>query len=112
MILIIHPELVLAQPLLENIAPCARLWEISDIAAFAAGPGAQVRAIACIGGKKTDAALFTLFPKLEAVIAAGVGVDGVDLVAAKAAGIGFGDLVKQILSLAIEKHTGEQARVE
>ena len=82
MILIIHPELVLAQPLLENIAPCARLWEISDIAAFAAGPGAQVRAIACIGGKKTDAALFTLFPKLEAVIAAGVGVDGVDLVAA------------------------------
>lgn len=32
--------------------------------------------------------------------------------AAKAAGIGFGDLVKQILSLAIEKHTGEQARVE
>jgi ribonuclease-3 len=70
MILIIHPELVLAQPLLENIAPCARLWEIADIAAFAAGPGAEVRAIACIGGKKTDAALFTLFPKLEAVIAA------------------------------------------
>jgi D-alanine-D-alanine ligase len=32
--------------------------------------------------------------------------------AAKAAGIGFGDLVKQILSLAIEKNTGEQARVE
>ena len=62
----------LAQPLLENIAPCARLWEIEDIAAFAAGPGAEVRAIACIGGKKTEAALFTLFPKLEAVIAAGV----------------------------------------
>ncbi|GIU66248.1 NAD(P)-dependent oxidoreductase [Candidatus Phycosocius spiralis] len=87
MILIIHPELSLAQPLLENIAPCTRVWEIEDLAAFAAGPGAGVRAIACIGGKKTDAALFCLFPKLEAVIAAGVGVDGVDLAAAKAAGI-------------------------
>ena len=32
--------------------------------------------------------------------------------AAKAAGISFSDLVKKILSLAIEKHVGEQARVE
>jgi lactate dehydrogenase-like 2-hydroxyacid dehydrogenase len=87
MILIIHPELALAQPLMEQIAPCARLWEIDDVSAFAAGQGAGVRAIACIGGKPTDPALFGLFPKLEAVIAAGVGVDGVDLAAAKAAGI-------------------------
>jgi hydroxypyruvate reductase len=87
MILIIHPELALAQPLMESIAPCARLWEIDDLAAFAVGEGAGVRAIACIGGKRTDPALFGLFPKLEAVIAAGVGVDGVDLAAAQAAGI-------------------------
>jgi lactate dehydrogenase-like 2-hydroxyacid dehydrogenase len=87
MILIVHPELVLAQPLLENIAPCARLWEVSDLSAFAAGQGADVRAIACIGGKRTDPALFDLFPRLEAVVAAGVGVDGVDLAAAKAKGI-------------------------
>jgi lactate dehydrogenase-like 2-hydroxyacid dehydrogenase len=88
MILIIHAELSLAQPLLEQIAPCARLWEIDDVAAFAQNEGASVRAIACIGGKRTDPALFGLFPKLEAVIAAGVGVDGVDLQAAKAHGIG------------------------
>jgi lactate dehydrogenase-like 2-hydroxyacid dehydrogenase len=87
MILIVHPELVLAQPLLEQIAPCARLWEIADLGAFAQNEGAGVRAIACIGGKHTPASLFDLFPKLEAVIAAGVGVDGVDLTAAKARGI-------------------------
>jgi lactate dehydrogenase-like 2-hydroxyacid dehydrogenase len=87
MILIIHPELALAQPLIETIAPCARLWEVGDVAHFAQTQGQDVRAIACIGGKPTDAALFDLFPKLEAVIAAGVGVDGVDLVAAKNKGI-------------------------
>jgi D-alanine-D-alanine ligase len=32
--------------------------------------------------------------------------------AAKAAGISFSDLVEKILSLAIERHEGEQARVE
>jgi lactate dehydrogenase-like 2-hydroxyacid dehydrogenase len=87
MILIIHPELTLAQPLLEQIAPCARLWEIGDLQAFARNEGAGIRALACIGGKRTDPALFDLFPKLEAVIAAGVGVDGVDVGAAKAKGI-------------------------
>ena len=87
MILIIHPELILAQPLLEQIAPCIRLWEIDDLDTFGRTQGQGVRAIACIGGKHTDAKLFDLFPKLEAVIAAGVGVDGVDLIAAKAKNI-------------------------
>lgn len=87
MILIIHPELALAQPLMEQIAPCARLWEITDLDAFAKAEGKNVCAIACIGGKHTDAKLFDLFPKLEAVIAAGVGVDGVDIKAAQAKGI-------------------------
>jgi lactate dehydrogenase-like 2-hydroxyacid dehydrogenase len=87
MILIIHPELALAQPLMETIAPCARLWEIADLNTFAQTQGQSVKAIACIGGKHTPADLFDLFPKLEAVIAAGVGVDGVDLNAAKAKGI-------------------------
>jgi lactate dehydrogenase-like 2-hydroxyacid dehydrogenase len=87
MILIIHPELSLAQPLFEQIAPCARLWEISDLALFARNEGQDVRALVCIGGKPTSATLFGLFPKLEAVIAAGVGVDGVDLNAARNKGI-------------------------
>jgi lactate dehydrogenase-like 2-hydroxyacid dehydrogenase len=87
MILIVHPELVLAQPLLEQIAPCARLWEIADLTNFSQNEGSEVRAIACIGGKHTPAGLFDLFPKLEAVIAAGVGVDGVDVEAARAKGI-------------------------
>jgi lactate dehydrogenase-like 2-hydroxyacid dehydrogenase len=87
MILIIHPELTLAQPLLEQIAPCARLWEITDLTNFAQNEGQHIRAIACIGGKHTPACLFDIFPKLEAVIAAGVGVDGVDIQAAKAKGI-------------------------
>jgi lactate dehydrogenase-like 2-hydroxyacid dehydrogenase len=87
MILIVHPELVLAQPLLEQIAPCARLWEIADLTNFSQNEGSEVRTIACIGGKHTPAGLFDLFPKLEAVIAAGVGVDGVDVHAAKAKGI-------------------------
>lgn len=87
MILIVHPELTLAQPLFEQIAPCARLWEIEDVTAFAIAQGKAVRAIACIGGKPTDAKLFDFFPNLEAVIAAGVGVDGVDVQAAKAKGI-------------------------
>jgi lactate dehydrogenase-like 2-hydroxyacid dehydrogenase len=87
MILIVHPELTLAQPLLEQIAPCARLWEINDPSHFAQSEGAEIRAIACIGGKPTPAKLFDFFPKLEAVIAAGVGVDGVDIKSAKAKGI-------------------------
>jgi lactate dehydrogenase-like 2-hydroxyacid dehydrogenase len=87
MILIIHPELALAQPLMETIAPCKRLWEIEDLDAFVTNEGQDVRAFACIGGKHTPASLFDLFPELEAVIAAGVGVDGVDLQAAKAKNI-------------------------
>lgn len=87
MILLAHPILQLAEPALSAIAPCIRGWEIEDRAAFAAGQGQEVRAIACIGGQRTDPEWFALLPRLQAVIAAGVGYDGVDLPAARAHGI-------------------------
>ena len=62
-----------------------RLWEAADRAAFLAGQ-AGTRFLASTGGK-IDAALMDALPALEVIANFGVGVDAIDLAAARARGI-------------------------
>ncbi|WP_246794839.1 2-hydroxyacid dehydrogenase [Burkholderia perseverans] len=64
-----------------------RLWEAADRAAFLAGPGTEVRAIATRGDLGADAALIGALPKLEIIACYGVGTDAIDLGAARERGI-------------------------
>jgi D-3-phosphoglycerate dehydrogenase len=63
-----------------------RLWEAPDPAALLARCGA-VRALAAQGHRGADAALMDALPALEIIANYGVGVDGIDLEAARARGI-------------------------
>lgn len=64
-----------------------RLWEASDRAAALAQAAPKVRALAHFGASKVDAALMDALPKLEIIANFGVGVDQIDLDAAKKRGI-------------------------
>ncbi|RQS70832.1 2-hydroxyacid dehydrogenase [Burkholderia sp. Bp8963] len=64
-----------------------RLWEAHDRAAYLAGHGAGVRAIATRGDLGADAALIAALPKLEIIACYGVGTDAIDLSAARERGI-------------------------
>lgn len=87
MILLLHEPLALAERELSALMPCVRAWEIADPDAFAAAQGDRIVALAAIGGMRTDPAWFDRLHGLQAVLAAGVGVDGIDLAAARAHGI-------------------------
>lgn len=60
-----------------------RLWEASDRAAALAQAAPRVRALAHFGASKVDAALMDALPKLEIIANFGVGVDQINLEAAK-----------------------------
>jgi lactate dehydrogenase-like 2-hydroxyacid dehydrogenase len=62
------------------------LWDAPDRAALLAQCGA-VRAVATRGDLGADAALIAALPKLEIIASYGVGVDGIDLEAARQRGI-------------------------
>ncbi|MCY0387043.1 2-hydroxyacid dehydrogenase [Robbsia sp. Bb-Pol-6] len=62
----------------------ARLWTQPDRAAFLAEQGAQFEVLATGGAYATDAALIAALPALRLVASFGVGVDAIDLDAAKA----------------------------
>lgn len=64
-----------------------KLFEAPDPAAFLAGKGPGVRALATRGDLGADAALIAACPKLEIVAVYGVGCDAVDLDACRARGI-------------------------
>ncbi|MBM3489382.1 MAG: 2-hydroxyacid dehydrogenase [Alphaproteobacteria bacterium] len=64
-----------------------RYWEAANAEAFLAGPGGQAPAIATLGNVTIEKALIPGMPKLRIVSCYGVGVDGVDLAAAKAKGV-------------------------
>ncbi len=63
-----------------------RLFEAKDRKAFLAGVKDKVQGLGCFGGA-IDAALMDALPKLKIVACMSVGVDHVDLAAAKARGI-------------------------
>lgn len=64
-----------------------KLWEQPDRAAALKAAAPKVRALAHTGHSKVDAALMDALPKLEIIANFGVGVDQIDLEAAKARGI-------------------------
>ena len=64
-----------------------KLWEQPDRAAALKAAAPKVRALAHTGHSKVDAALMDALPKLEIISNFGVGVDQIDLEAAKARGI-------------------------
>ncbi len=64
-----------------------RLWEASDRAATLVQAAPRVRALAHFGASKVDAALMDALPKLEIIANFGVGVDQINLDAAKKRGI-------------------------
>jgi lactate dehydrogenase-like 2-hydroxyacid dehydrogenase len=64
-----------------------KLWEQPDRATALKAAAPKVRALAHTGHSKVDAALMDALPKLEIIANFGVGVDQIDLDAAKARGI-------------------------
>jgi lactate dehydrogenase-like 2-hydroxyacid dehydrogenase len=64
-----------------------RLWEAPEQDVFLAEIGSSVRAIGTRGDLTVPAALMAKLPKLEVIACNGVGVDGIDLAAAKARGV-------------------------
>jgi hydroxypyruvate reductase len=87
------PDVVAVTPLyqpvmdrLEGAYTVHRLFEARDRKAFLAGVKDKAQGLACFGGA-IDAALMDALPKLKIVACMSVGVDLVDLAAAKARGI-------------------------
>jgi lactate dehydrogenase-like 2-hydroxyacid dehydrogenase len=64
-----------------------RLWQAKHPGQFFAGIRDRVRAIATGGGFRTDAALMDELPKCEIIATMSIGVDHIDLAAAKKRGI-------------------------
>jgi hydroxypyruvate reductase len=64
-----------------------RLWEAPDQAALLASVGPRIRGIATTGGRGAEAKLIAALPALEIIACYGVGVDAIDLPAARARGI-------------------------
>src|SRR5262249_2146103 len=64
-----------------------RLWEAADQAALLAEIGPRVRAIATNGVRGAEGKLIAALPKLEIIACYGVGVDAIDLAAARPRGI-------------------------
>ena len=72
---------------LEKTYTLRKLWEAPDQAAFLAEHGRNIRAIGTRGDLGASAALIAALPGLEIIACNGVGLDAIDLHAAKARGI-------------------------
>lgn len=88
------PEIVLTGPMypdtmrqLDEKFTVHRLWEAPDKKAFLAPLAARARGIATTGGIGADAALMDALPNAKIISCFAVGVDAVDLEAAKARGV-------------------------
>ena len=64
-----------------------KLWQAKDRAALIAEVGGRIRGIQTTGGHGADAKLMDALPKLEIISCFGVGVDAVDVDAAKQRGV-------------------------
>jgi lactate dehydrogenase-like 2-hydroxyacid dehydrogenase len=64
-----------------------KLWQAKDRGALLAEVGGRIRGIQAMPASKTDAELMDALPKLEIISCFGVGVDGVDLEAARQRGV-------------------------
>lgn len=75
------------QATLEQEFTCHKLYEAADRSAFLKQLAPKVRALATFGPAGADAKLMDALPKLELISNFGVGVDAIDLEAAKKRGI-------------------------
>jgi lactate dehydrogenase-like 2-hydroxyacid dehydrogenase len=71
------------QAKLDKEFTCHKLYEAADKAAFLKALAGKVRGLATFGPSGADAALMDALPKLEIISNFGVGVDAIDLKAAK-----------------------------
>jgi hydroxypyruvate reductase len=85
-ILLTTPIYARTQAVLEKEFNCHKLFAAENRTAFLKSVSAQVRAIASFGSS-VDAALMDALPKLEIISNFGVGVDSIDLAAARKRGI-------------------------
>jgi lactate dehydrogenase-like 2-hydroxyacid dehydrogenase len=75
------------QAILEREFVCHKLYEAADRGAFLKEVAPKVRALATFGAAGADAKLMDALPKLELISNFGVGVDAIDLEAAKKRGV-------------------------
>jgi len=75
------------QAILEKEFICHKLYEATDRSAFLKQLAPKVRALATFGAAGADAKLMDALPKLELISNFGVGVDAIDLEAAKKRGV-------------------------
>ena len=73
--------------LMEQEFTVHKLWQAKDPAGLIAELGPRIRGIQAMHSNKTEAKLMESLPKLEIISCFGVGVDGVDLAAAKKRGL-------------------------
>jgi len=88
------PEIILAKGMppftmavLEEKFTLLRMDQAADKAAFLKEVGGPITAVASSGGGPGDKALMEALPNLKLISCFGVGVDGIDLAAAKARGV-------------------------
>jgi lactate dehydrogenase-like 2-hydroxyacid dehydrogenase len=88
------PDIVLASrpfPAIEEALAreftCHRLYDAPDRQALLAAVGPKARGLLCFSGTRIDAALLDALPRLEIISNMGVGVDSIDLEAARRRGV-------------------------
>ena len=86
-VVIVTPVLPRTQEILERELHLRKLYEAPDRAAFLAEAAPHARGLATFGPDGANAALMDALPKLEIISHFGVGVDSIDLAAAKQRGI-------------------------
>jgi lactate dehydrogenase-like 2-hydroxyacid dehydrogenase len=83
-IVVIGPMYPACQERLENEFTVHRLWEATDRDAFLRGVADRVRGVALFALHGCSASVIDALPKLEIIACMGIGVDRIDLAAAKA----------------------------
>jgi lactate dehydrogenase-like 2-hydroxyacid dehydrogenase len=86
-ILSLGPFYAPAFELMEREFTVHKLWQAKDPEALVAELGGRIRGVQSMHIVKTDAKLMDALPKLEIIACFGVGVDGVDLEAARKRGV-------------------------
>ncbi len=116
------PEILIAVPIypatmaaLDRLFTTHRLFQATDRATFLAGLRDKVRAIVTSGGAGADAALINALPKAEIIACFGVGVDAIDLGAARARNIAVSNtpdvLTEDVADLALGLILDSQRRI-
>jgi lactate dehydrogenase-like 2-hydroxyacid dehydrogenase len=82
-IIVVGKIFEVTQAKLDREFTCHKLYEASDRSAFLKQHTAKVRGLATFGAAGADAKLMDALPKLEIISNFGVGVDAIDLAAAK-----------------------------